>query len=63
MIPNVVFQEFSHKAADCSPGRGKALQHICALLILVQASQHTFELSDDQAGMVEVCGGRVRRAG
>jgi hypothetical protein len=47
VIADVIFHQLSHQTIDGAPGRGQALQHFRALFVLVQGSQHGFELAND----------------
>ena len=47
MIADVVLHQFSHQTIDGSPGGGQTLQHLRALLVIVQGSVYGFELADN----------------
>jgi hypothetical protein len=47
MVADVVLHQFSHQTIDRSPGSGQALQHFRALFVVIQGSEHSFELADD----------------
>jgi hypothetical protein len=46
MIVDVVFHEFHHQTIDTSSCSGGALKHTGAGSVLVQHTQHEFELAD-----------------
>lgn len=52
MVADVIFHQFSHQTVDRSTGSGKALQHFRALFVVIQGSEHAFELANDFFGAV-----------
>jgi hypothetical protein len=47
VVSDVVFHQLAHEAIDGAARRGQALQHLGALLVLVEAAEDAFELADD----------------
>jgi hypothetical protein len=46
----VIFEQLAHQAVDRSARRREPLQHVGALLVLVQRAQDAFELPDHLLG-------------
>lgn len=52
MVANVVLHQFGHEAVDGPARGGKTLEYLGARIVVMEAAQDAFELTDDFLGAI-----------